>query len=83
MRRIDFLLDLKEPIRHPEDVKQLRESISVLQGLNDGTIQKLYSDWSDGAYCAGWILLDLDTFEEFERYLLSDHTSPTLDWLDT
>jgi hypothetical protein len=55
-------------VRYPDDVAELRASISLLQRFTDVEIDRLYERYSD-TYCAGWLILSPDIIEDFAQWL--------------
>lgn len=67
-----FLNPQPHKINFPEDVAEIKAKITQLQGLTDFQVQELWSDWGEGYYCAGWLIVSDDTIKEFETWLNQD-----------
>ena len=68
MKRINKLLGIEEQesLWYPQDVNLLRYTIPELALVSDIKIQELYSEYSD-MFAAGWMMLDDDRIEDFQR----------------
>ncbi len=65
-----FKAGTRETIHFPEDVARLRKEIPHLAGMFDAEIQRLYSQWSEEFYAAGWHILARHYIDEFGEWLL-------------
>ena len=55
--------------KYPEDIKMLRDGIEDIRGLSDLQIETLYREYSEGNYCAEWLILDQNGVVEFNNWL--------------
>ena len=66
-----YIRTMEYPYDYPEDMKLILDYLNshgqVL--VNGYTIEKLYREFSDDQYCAGWMSVDDQMLEEFERWL--------------
>ncbi len=42
-------------VRHPEDVKALKEQIPMLQKYSDFEVQEIYSNWCESTWSSAWL----------------------------
>ncbi len=54
---------------YPHDVALLRKHVKELVGLDDATVEALYSTWSDIGFSASWLYVDESNARAFERWL--------------
>ena len=50
------------------DVKRLREAIPILSRFSDVEVEAIYKRFSE-SYCAGWLILDNDRIQEFDKWM--------------
>lgn len=57
--------------RHPEDMKKILDYLGEhgILHVSGSTIERLYSDFSESEYCAGWMGVDDDLLEQFSDWL--------------
>lgn len=72
MNRLELYLAHKEKVNYPEDIYALKEHIKGLREVPDVVVQRLYSQWSEDNYCAGWLIIDQDGIQSFRSWLLED-----------
>jgi len=69
-----------ETVRHPEDVKMLKDSIPELASISDAQIQDMYSHWSEDYYAAGWLIISPAGVTQFKKWLLAEIDGPEILW---
>lgn len=57
------------PIKYPEDVQLLRETIPELRAISEVEIQQLWGDFSDSEYAASWMQPSEGRPAKFRRWL--------------
>jgi hypothetical protein len=77
-----FLNPPPETIEFPEDVALLKSTISTIRPLSDAQVQRLYRDWCELYYCAGWMVMYDCILKEFEGWL-NQEVDSTSGWWDT
>lgn len=66
-KKITFKWDAAEYENDLEHIPELREYLSRdFDGVPDKELIKAYAQWSDTAYCAGWLGPDPDSVSQFE-----------------
>jgi hypothetical protein len=65
---------------YPEDIFEIRKACPELAAFKDAEIETLYRDFSDWAYCAGWMMLSAIDLKEFRDWLNSDIDYKDLSW---
>jgi hypothetical protein len=58
--------------REPEDVAALKAAIEELATVSVADIERLYREWSEGSWCAGWIMLSEENIDSFRYWLLEE-----------
>ena len=55
----------------PEDMKEIMRYLHANGNVyvNEKTIEKLYGDFSEEEYCAGWMCVDEKRLDEFANWL--------------
>lgn len=71
MRRIDRLLG-NDKCDYPGDVRQLRMYVTEIRHLADSEVERLYKEFSDDMYAAGWMRVDRYTCNSFQSWLNHD-----------
>ena len=57
--------------RYPDDLKKIREYLNSIGTLetSEAELEKLYSEFSEDCYSAGWLGLHEETLEHFADWL--------------
>ena len=53
----------------PEDIKTLRREIPKLRRISDPVIERLWADFSDKYYSAGWMIVSELSLVAFKKWL--------------
>lgn len=68
-----FTLNSREydDFEYPEDMKQILSYLNKVGEIHvsNKTIEKLYRDYSDDIWCAGWMEIDSNILFEFANWL--------------
>jgi len=62
---------LERGLSNLDDIERLRREIEGLNEFSAFEIDRLYHEWSEYAYCAGWLGLSDEHIAEFTSWLMA------------